>query len=222
MILQRLGPSGKCLVTKELANGEVSFHSEDEVARFLEPPLEPRPLRPLFEAIDDLLPAVPRYSPELDAALAPVLHARLSLSRREAADPGVWRYLAVVARPDVIRHRWETRSWATMQSRFWMPGTRPDSNTLGRLWWIAEMSREGGDYTLTRQVLNRQTLANSLFVRSFAAHRPVVRAMVELFGDAEASIIERVTRELNARLTVHVLEAMSYEQILSELRVLAA
>jgi hypothetical protein len=194
------------------------FYGEEDVARFLDPPLEERPLDRLFEAVDALLPEVERFSTELDAALAPILHSKLPISRREAADPGVWRYLAVVARPDIIRHRWENRSWATMQTRFWMPGTRPDSNTLGRLWWVAEMSHEDGDYALTRQVLRRQTLTNSLFVRSFAAHRPVVRAMVEVLGDADSAVIERVTREFNARLSIHVLETMSLAGIKREIR----
>lgn len=221
MKLLRLAPTGRCLVTRELASGHKPFYSEEEVVRFLESPILERELDAFSAAVDDVLASRERFSTDIDAALAPSLHASLPLTRREAADQGVWRYLAVVVRPDFIRFRWENRSWSTMQTRFWMQGTRPDSNTLGRLWWIAEMSREGDDYSLTREVLKRQTLANSLFVRSFAAHRPVLQAMVELFGDSEASTIERVTRRFNSRLTVRVLETMSVGDVRAELQSLA-
>lgn len=76
---------------------------------------------------------VPFDAAAIDAALACALHRALPLSRRLAADWGLWRYLAVVHRPDIVRHRWELRSWTTMRDRFWRGGTRPGSNVFGRL-----------------------------------------------------------------------------------------
>ena len=41
-----------------------------------------------------------------DSWLAPRVHAALRLTPREAADPAIWRWLALYAFPDYVRRRW--------------------------------------------------------------------------------------------------------------------
>jgi hypothetical protein len=41
-----------------------------------------------------------------DSWLAPRVHAALRLTRREAAEAGIWEYLAVAVMPQYVRWRW--------------------------------------------------------------------------------------------------------------------
>ena len=116
-------------------------------------------------------------------------------------------------RPDFVRHRWENRAWATMRTRFWMPGTRPDSNAFSRLWWIAELTRDGDSCDLTRRVLARQSLANSIFVRNFSFYRPAVGAFAFVLEYASAEVLEAVARRFNAVLSTNTLEGQSTEKL---------
>src|SRR5690606_3886261 len=117
----------------------------------------------------------------LDAAVAPEIHQSLPLSRRVASDPGVWRFLTVVHRPDYVPHRWAMRSKAQMVRRYWDFGTRPDSNAFARLWWIAELTitkdASGDPYHLTRRVLGAQPLATAIFTRTLSQYAPAVSAL---------------------------------------------
>jgi hypothetical protein len=150
--------------------------------------------------------------------LAPELRRALPFSRREAADVGLWRFLAVVHRPDFVRHRWENKSWATMRSRFWKPGTRPDSNALGRLYWIAELTRDGDSYELTERVLRRSSLATALLVRSLSAHRPAVAACADVLADAPAEVIDRAVLGLTRYLALVPLEGVTEQDVKLVLR----
>lgn len=225
MRLLRLGPEARHLVTRELASGAAARHAEALCAPFLEEPEAPVELDDFDLVADELIADTARHDAGIDRRAAPAIHRALPLSRRAAADPGVWRYLAVVHRPDLVRHRWEARSWATARTRFWSPGTRHDSNALSRWWWIAELTREGGSYALTEQVFERGPLATQLFVRQFSSYRPAVAAFVEELREAPSAEIERIARELNGRLSTLVLEALGLDalrRLIQELRELAA
>ena len=158
------------------------------------------------------------FDTALDADLAPRLHRALKLTRREAADVGLWRFLTVVARPDFVRHRWENKSWATMRTRFLRPGTRPDSNALGRLWWMAELTRADSDYSLTARMLKSQSLANAIFVRSLSYYQPAVVALVDTLENRGADEVERTMVRLTRWLGVTPLEGLSSEDISRRVR----
>ena len=208
MILHRLLPDGRRLVVPELASGERPRWDEDAYAGLVEEPRRSIELEPLDEALDCALDGAALHDASLDAKLAPAIHRALPLTRREAADPALFRFLTVIHRPDVVRFRWEYRSWATMRARFWAMGTRPDSNLFGRLWWMAELSRREDDYDVTRRVLSRQHLANNLFTRDMANHAPLVYGWTDALEDASAPVIETVARRLQRRLSTLVLESL--------------
>jgi Family of unknown function (DUF6339) len=216
--LYRLGVESKHLVTRALASGELARHETTAYERYLEECEVAVDLDPLDAVVEDVLASTVRHDAGIDRAAAPALHRALPLPRREAAQPGLWRFLAVAHRPDFVRHRWENRSWATTRTRFWTPGTRPDSNAFSRLWWIAELTRDGDSYLLTEQVLERQPLATQLFVRQFSHHRAAVAAFVDVMGDAAAEEIDRVARELNRSLSTLTLEMMDEAEIRELLR----
>jgi hypothetical protein len=170
--------------------------------------------------IDDIIESTPRHDPVIEQRAAAGVHRALPLSRREAALPGVWRFLAVAHRPDLVRHRWAMERWATTRTRFWTPGMRHDSNVFSRLWWIAELTRDGDDYRLTERVFARQTIAIQIFVRRYAWDRAAVVALLDELDDAPPRVIERVTRDLVGAVAARVLEAMSSTELRDLIRAL--
>ena len=213
MKLHRLSAEAHSLVTKDLASGALPRHAPVTCSRFLEDPERALDLAALDDAVDALLARTAPRDPAMDATAAAAIHRALPLRRREASHPGVWRFLTVVHRPDFVRHRWEDRAWATTRSRFWSPGTRPDSNAFCRLWWIAELTRDGDSYALTERAFARQSLATPLFVRGFSQVPAASRAFVLELELAPAATIERVARELSGVLSTVVLEALDTDAI---------
>jgi hypothetical protein len=211
--LLHLSLDGQRLATPELASGEQEQWPEPAWAELVDPFPRELPLQEFHKVIDTVEQRFERYDTAIDAELAPRLHRALKLTRREAADVGVWRFLTVVARPDFVRHRWENRSWATMRGRFLRGGTRPDSNALYRLWWMAELTRAESDYSLTTRVLKSQSLANAIFVRSLSFYRPVIVALVDTLEDRGADETERTMVRLTRWLGVTPLEGLSSEDI---------
>ncbi|MCB9603189.1 MAG: hypothetical protein H6722_06640 [Sandaracinus sp.] len=225
MSLFALTPEAKSFVVPELASGQRELWQPGELRGVLSPFPTRREvdLDRLDARLDELFCRVPKHDARFDALVAPELHTLLPLTRREAAEPGVWRWLAVVHRPDLVRHRWENRSWAQMRRRFWSVGTRPDSNAFARLWWIAELTRDGSpdSYALTRRVFARQPLATGIFIRSLGHHRPAVVALVDVLELAPPDVVERTLRLFTAALSSRVLEAMdeaSLRALVGELR----
>jgi len=221
-VLARLGASGRRLVVPELALGTVVRHSA-EACRAHVVPLEldgggAIELSMLDEILDGLIARTDRYdAAAIDPAAAVAIHRALPMSRRAAADPGAWRWLAVVHRPDFVRHRWELRAWSTMRDRFWKAGTRPDSNVFARLWWIAELSRAGDDYGAAERLLRSQSLANAVFVRRLSDHAPFVQACARVLTDQPSFVIERVLARFNMTASTVPVEGRGEEQIVDGL-----
>lgn len=221
MRLYRLAPEAHCLVTEALARGEINRYPVASYERFLDEAAEPVNLDDFDHVIDDIIATTPRHDPVIERRAAPAVHRSLRLTRREASQPGIWRFLAVVHRPDLVRHRWAVERWTTTRTRYWSPGLRHDSNVFSRLWWIAELTRDGDDYALTDRVFARQTLAIQLFIRRYAWDRGAVAALLDALDDAPARVIERVTRDLVGALGTLVLEALTpadLRALVSELR----
>lgn len=211
--LLRLERAGQRLVMPELGRGEILRHPEEAYRVHVEPLSRDVDLAPVDELVDRVLADTSAYDTAIDAIAAPELHRALRLTRREASDPAIWRFLAVVHRPDFIRHRWEFRSWATMKSRFWSPGTRHDSNTFCRLWWIAELTVADDDYALTRRVLSYQSLAIQIFVRGLSQYRAATAAAAEVLANQPGSIVEQALARLHRHLSILPLEGLSTREL---------
>ena len=104
-----------------------------------------------------------------------------------------------------------------MRARFWSSGTRHTSNMLGRLWWIAELTRDGSSYELTERVLSKQSLATPIFVRSWSQHRPAVEGFVDTLHDAPSEDIEHAARMLSRYLATTPLEGLSRNDVVAAL-----
>lgn len=215
MILQTLLPEGRRLLTREFLHGERVRWTDEECEEFVRPLPRSIELDAFHAAIQRKLP---RNKSDVDRELAVDLHRSLPLRRREAADPGVWRYLAVVAAPEFIRRRWSADE-DTFRSRFWRPGARPDSNYYSRLWWIAELTTgPDRDYTRTRKALAFQALATAIFVRGFSQYFPAVKAFIDILGDEPGDTCARAGLELHRELALRPREALTVEDISEFLR----
>lgn len=100
-----------------------------------------------------------------DRWLAPRLHYALRLFRVEAADRGVWQWLAL-RYSWYVEWRWAGQDGTVADDRWWGPIHK---QALARLCWGAEVFRDGPDYGPVEKAFVYQDLPNSYL------HRPIVR-----------------------------------------------
>lgn len=176
---------------------------EDLPQAALEKACEPLPDGVRWEAapVRDLLDeAMRRFADEptkADSWLPPRLHATLRLSRREAADPRLWNFLALRLAPDYVLWRNPPRSSRNSP----VPQTNSShfvgafhKQTFARLWWAAELYRNGSDYRPVEIACRNQEFFNSILRLEIIYHRGTAQAMVRLL---ERETV-RTTREANA------------------------
>ncbi|CQR49642.1 hypothetical protein BN996_01109 [Haloferax massiliensis] len=96
-----------------------------------------------------------------------------------------------------------------MREKFLGAGSDLYSNAIHRLWWIAELTSRGNDYSTTDAVFANQTMVNKVFDRWFARYQPAVRAMCDELADEPSRVIDETTRRFNHALTNVQLEGLS-------------
>jgi len=221
--LQRLTEDGRRLVGQSFMKGEATLTDEQ-----LNEYVEPMPGRPTADldrvdaAVKDILDEYPEYETAIDGALAEEIHRALAITRRTAGDPGLWHWLAVVRYPELVRHRWEYRSEEAMREKFLGAGSDLYSNAIHRLWWIAELTSRGDDYSTTEAVFTNQTMVNKVFDRWFARYQPAVRAMCDELSEEPSRVIDETTRRFNHALTNVQLEALSESEAQEMIRQIVA
>ncbi|MFF4157121.1 DUF6339 family protein [Streptomyces sp. NPDC001678] len=120
-----------------------------------------------------------------DAWLAPRLHYTLRITRAEAADAGLWNFLAMCVAPDFVRWRWgrpkeDDRRAVGQAARYAGPW---HSQCFSRLWWAAELFRDGPDYRPVEIACGNQDVLNTVLRQELALHRPAAQAVVRLLKD---------------------------------------
>ncbi|GAQ57797.1 DUF6339 family protein [Streptomyces acidiscabies] len=152
-----------------------------------------RRLRALRDLIDDAMYAYRDGKPtQVDAWLAPRLHALLRLTRAEAADSALWNYLALGVAPDFVvwRHFNETRK--KVNARYFKGPYHKQA--FARLWWSAELFRDGDDYQPVVTACRNQDMLNTVLRLDVIDHRPTAQALVRLMGRE----VVRTGRDANA------------------------
>lgn len=215
--LKRLTREGEPLVSPEFVRGEKPLTAEE-----LAPYSVPTDVEVDLDAVRDVFDrAVEEYAPDdsrIEAAVAPEVHRLMPMTRRQAADLGMWQYLAVVHFEDFVRHRWPEDG--ALQEKFVGEGsTNIYSHALNRLWWIPELTYDAksGDYAFTREIFSyhaAQALLNQVFDRWFSRYRPLANACAEVLveegaGDSE---IRSTTRRLRQVLSDVQAESLSTEE----------
>jgi hypothetical protein len=150
--------------------------------------------------------------PDTDRWLAPRLHAALRLTRAEAADRRMWAYLGVVKYPEYVRARFGQTDAGAPLDRF----AGPDSKqALARLWWTAELTRNGPGYADVQLALTPQEVPNTgLKLRCFR-HRPTAISLARLCATGaegqplHGRDINALFKRVNLRLSTTVLHAIA-------------
>jgi hypothetical protein len=155
----------------------------------------------------------------LDSWVAPRLHAAVRVSRRVASDPGFWSWIALAAGREYVfyRHHRESKEDRVHPWRYTGDLTR---NALARLWWGAEMARNGPDYALAAALFRRVRTAQFAMELAYSRYRPAVIAFVRVCegftssGRMSDAQMTGLSTKLNAYLTLQPIEAVGLRESL--------
>lgn len=178
---------------------------------YWEPVVPKIQLDQLDELIIEVTSSFDRYDTAIDGSMVEPLHRALPLSRRLAADSRIWAWLGVVRYPDFVAYRWRPHKEVRNQARFFGDRVR---QCFSRLWWAAEVSRDGDNYELTHRLLalpGFQDIYEAVFGRTFGNYRPALEAFVEVVGNRPEDFIRDFAKELGYVLTTTTLECMDKE-----------
>jgi len=187
------GSAADAFLTEGLLRGE-EVHSGIDLTKVVEPLPEDDArwsVEPIRSLVDDAMFAFDKERTRADAWLAPRLHATLRLTRQEAADKRLWNHLALAVAPDYVvwRHLTEP-SRRVAAERFQGPA---DRQCFSRLWWAAELFRNGPDYRPVEVACGNQDLIHTVLRRDLIDHRPTAQALVRLLQDGKVT----TGREIN-------------------------
>jgi hypothetical protein len=152
---------------------------------------------------------------ESDAWLAPRLHATLRLRRNEAAERGLWAWLSTVEFPDYARWRFPGKSAdeeedetkrGTPLKRFLSSGR---DNALARLWWGAELFRNGDDYDPVVRAFAKQDVPNTWLSLDAVHHAAAAQAALRLLPALGSKPINRLSTALDHVLTTIQLDVLA-------------
>ena len=140
---------------------------------------------PVRELLEEAMARFATRRTEADAWLAPRLHATLRMTRREASNKELWAFLALQVAPDYVtwrhqpsgRRRADAEPGMTRSVRF--VGAH-DLQAFARLWWAAELFRDGADYRSAEIACRNQEVFNTVLRLDVIDHRPVALAMVRV------------------------------------------
>ncbi|MFJ5967088.1 DUF6339 family protein [Streptomyces sp. NPDC093060] len=207
-------------LSEDLLKG-IEGHGGVDLAKVVEPLPEDDArweAEPLRELVEDAMHGFRDKRTEADAWLAPRLHATLRITRREAADRRFWNHLALAVAPDYVA--WRHLSAPT--SGGGEPRINParfkgalDRQCFSRLWWAAEMFRNGGDYSPVVAACGNQDLIHSALRRDLIDHRPTAQALVRVLGRGIASTgreIEGLMTAINAAGATLVYDALAPDE----------
>lgn len=200
MRLHRLLPAARLRLQPDFFAGA----SAPDLGEFVKPFERGVSLTPLAGVIRDLLEREgPTLAPSTDAWLAPRLHAAVRLTRREAADRDIWAYLAVIEFPEYVRARWGAEPGRWFASEV--------NQALSRLWWGAEMCRDGADYGPVTTAFSVQDVPNTWFRLDAFHNRALAVGLSRLMQRRKPTgrQLNALATATNLSLTTTVLDAFA-------------
>ncbi|WP_141205187.1 DUF6339 family protein [Streptomyces griseorubiginosus] len=163
------------------------------LAQGIAPPAARWRVAPVRQLLDEARRRHENDRAAADGWLAPRLHATMRMTRREAANSGLWNFLALVVAPDYVlwRHKGVTKEGVRATADRFV-GVHY-KQTFARLWWAAEMFRDGDDYGPVVSACGVQDVLNTVLRFEVIDHRPTARAIVRLL---ERGVV-RTGRDVN-------------------------
>jgi hypothetical protein len=184
------GSAVDTFLTEGLLKGE-EIHGGIDLAKVVEPLPEDDArwwVEPIRSLVEDVMFEFREDRTRADAWLAPRLHATLRLTRREAADRRLWNHLALAVAPDYVawRHlpKGKNPERRIAAERFRGPA---DRQCFSRLWWAAELFRNGPDYEPVEAACGNQDLIHTVLRMDLIDHRPTAQALVRLLKEGQVT-----------------------------------
>ncbi|MFI6808646.1 DUF6339 family protein [Streptomyces luteogriseus] len=179
-------------LTGELLKGE-QVHGGIDLAKVVEslPDDDARwSVEPIRSLVEDAMFEFREDRTRADAWLAPRLHATLRLTRREAADKRLWNHIALAVAPDYVAWRHLSEPTAKRPERRIAPERfrgPADRQCFSRLWWAAELFRNGPDYAPVEVACGNQDLIHTVLRGGLVDHRPTAQALVRLLQNGQVT-----------------------------------
>jgi hypothetical protein len=164
----------------------------------------------LQRKLDDIVKKYDDNDHNIDKAAARHVHECIDISRRTAARVGLWHWLAVSEFPEFVYHRWPD---ADDEEKFLDGGTDIYSNAIHQLWWGAELTREGDDYTTTEQMFGQGRLANDVLDSWSSRYAPSAKIHTKTLLGESSDVVRETSRDIRNNLSVYTLELMSDVEI---------
>lgn len=155
---------------------------------------------PVRDLVDQAMSRHDANRTAADGWLAPRLHATLRMTRAEAADNRLWNHLAMVVAPDYVawRHRRSDTGeghGAATAARFSGPHY---TQAFSRLWWAAELFRDGADYRPVEFACRLQDVLQTTMRLDVIDHRPTAQAILKVLEQRLAAGVRRLGDQVNA------------------------
>lgn len=149
---------------------------------------------------------------KMDGWLAPRLHATIRIPRRLAAESTFWTWLAVHYLHGYMAKRWSDSHGTP--SKVWRYTGGWLRNGVSRLWWGAELTRNGASYENVPIVFLRTRTAQWALELRYSYYRPATIAFVRIAENEQDRMNDDQMKELskraNAMLTLQSLEAIAF------------
>lgn len=151
-------------------------------------------VEPVRDLLDEAMNRFADRPARADGWLAPRLHATLRMTRAEAADSRRWNFLAMITAPDYVvwRHK---GSEIAPTARFSGPHF---TQAFARLWWAAELFRDGYDYRPAVFACSIQDVLNTTMRLDVIDHRPTAQAILRLLQELRDANRPKLSDRANA------------------------
>lgn len=148
-----------------------------------------------------------------DGWLAPRIHSVLRFPRRIAAERGAWFWLATDVFRPYLEWRWPLSESQDTKDKWWRYNGGLLRNGISRLWWGAEMLRDGPDYSLVPSAF--RTVRTYMFVSElrYSRYREAARAFTRVAAGLEGTPglddaeVQQLSILFNTYLRLDVLES---------------
>jgi hypothetical protein len=167
-------------------------------------------LKTLREELETIVEEYDKNDHNIDAAAARYVREYIDISRRTAARTGLWHWLTVCQFPNFVYHRWPS---ADDEEKFLDGGTDIYSNAIHQLWWGAELTRDGNDYSVTEEMFSQGRLANDVLDSWSSRYEPAAKIHTKTLLDESSTTVQETSRDIRNNLSVYTLELMTDSEI---------
>jgi hypothetical protein len=142
---------------------------------------------------------------EMDSWLAPRLHYALRIPRRLAADPRFWTWLGVTVFRPYIQKRWMDEKKRMVNLPRYVDNNKMNlTQAVSRLWWGAEMCRNGRDYSPVIQVFSKVRTAQFALELAYSAYKPAAIAFARVCVESKPELSDKEKNRLSTMIRAYL------------------